>query len=67
MTETAIGNLGKEICQDKDPYRNFEECGVIDAQINSLIAMYLKLNLNPRTHGMSICIYSFPDNYVFLP
>ncbi|KAF8228661.1 hypothetical protein L208DRAFT_1221616, partial [Tricholoma matsutake] len=26
--ETAIGNLSKEICQDKDPFQNLEERGV---------------------------------------
>jgi hypothetical protein len=65
--ETAIGNLGKEIRQDKDPYRNLEERGVIRAQINSLMSMYPKLDINHDKHGMSIHAHSFPDKYAFLP
>lgn len=68
--ETAIGNLGKEIHQDKDLYRNLEERGVIRAQINSLKAMYPKLDMNYGAHGMSTIhrfSHGFPDNYAFLP
>ena len=35
--EATIGNLGKEIGQDKDPYRNLEERGVLRAQLGSVI------------------------------
>ncbi|KAI0282450.1 hypothetical protein BC826DRAFT_921758 [Russula brevipes] len=65
--ETAIGNLGKEIRQDKDPYRNLEERGVIRAQINSLMAMYPTLNINYGAHGLSIHAHEFPDGFAFLP
>ena len=65
--ETAIGNLGKEIRQDKDPYRNLEERGVIRAQINSLMAMYPKLDINYGAHTLSIYAHSFPGGYAFLP
>ena len=65
--ETAIGNLGKEIRQDKDPYRNLEERGVLRAQINSLMAMYPKLDINHGAHGLSIHAHGFPDGYAFLP
>ena len=65
--ETAIGNLGKEIRQDKDPYRNLEERGVLRAQINSLMAMYPELDINYGAHGLSIHARAFPDGYAFLP
>jgi hypothetical protein len=65
--ETAIGNLGKEIRQDKDPYRNLEEHGMIHAQINSLMAMYPKLDINFGAHSLSIHAHGFPDGYTFLP
>ena len=62
--ETLIGNLGKEIQQNKDPYRNLEEHGMIHAQINSLLAMYPRLDIKRGMHGLS---KSFLDGYVFLP
>jgi Transposase family tnp2 len=65
--ETAIGNLGKEIRQDKDPYRNLEERGVIRAQINSVMAMYPKLDINYGADDMPIRAHCFPDKYAFLP
>lgn len=37
--ETAIGNLGDEIRQDKDPYANIAQRGILRAQINSLVGM----------------------------
>lgn len=65
--ETAIGNLGKEIRQDKDPYRNLEERGVIHAQINSVMVMYPKLDINYGANGMSVHAHGFLDGYIFLP
>ena len=65
--ETAIRNLGKEIHQDKDPYHNLEEHGVIHAQINSLMAMYPKLDINYAAHTLLIYAHSFPGGYAFLP
>lgn len=65
--ETAIGNLGKEIRQDKDPYRNLEERGVLRAQINSLMAMYLSLDINYGLHGLPTHAHGFPNGYAFLP
>jgi hypothetical protein len=65
--ETAIGNLGKEIRQDKDPYRNLEERKVMHAQINLLMAMYPKLDINYGAPGLSLCAHGFPDKYAFLP
>jgi hypothetical protein len=37
--ETAIGNLGEEIRQDKDPYANIAQRGLLRTQINALVAM----------------------------
>ncbi|KAF5379709.1 hypothetical protein D9615_005670 [Tricholomella constricta] len=37
--ETAIGNLGEEIRQDRDPYANIAQRGILRAQINSIVAM----------------------------
>jgi hypothetical protein len=37
--ETAIGNLGEEIRQDRDPYANIAQRGLLRAQTNSLLAM----------------------------
>lgn len=37
--EIAIGNLGNEIHQDRNPYANIAERGILRAQINSIVAM----------------------------
>jgi hypothetical protein len=65
--ETAIGNLGKEIRQDNDPCCNLEEHGVLRAQINSVMAMYPKLDINYGAHSLSTHAHYFPDKYAFLP
>ena len=43
--ETAIGNLGEEIRQDRDPYSNVAERGVLRAQVNSVQAIFPHLHL----------------------
>ena len=43
--ETAIGNLGEEIRQDRDPYANIAQRGVLRAQLNSILAMFPNLDL----------------------
>ena len=65
--ETAIGNLGREIRQDKDFFRNLEERGVLRAQINSVMAMYPKLEINHGVQRLSIYAHAFPNGYAFLP
>ncbi|KAF8226798.1 hypothetical protein L208DRAFT_1498218 [Tricholoma matsutake] len=65
--ETAIGNLSKEIRQDKDPFWNLEEHGVLHAQINSVMAMHPKLDVNYGASTLSIYVCAFPDGYAFLP
>ena len=64
--ETAIGNLSKEIHQDKDPFWNLEEHGVLHAQINSVMAMHPKLDVNYGASTLSIYACAFPDGYAFL-
>ena len=44
--ETAIGNLGDEIRQDRDPYANVAQRGVLRAQLNSILAMFPRLDLD---------------------
>jgi len=44
--ETAIGNLGDEICQDRDPYANIAQRGLLRAQLNSILMMFPQLNLD---------------------
>lgn len=41
--ETAIGNLGAEIRQDRDPYANISQRGILRAQLNSISAMFPQL------------------------
>ena len=49
--ETAIGNLGNEIRQDRDPYANIAQCGVLRAQLNSILAMLPHLSLHDTEMG----------------
>ena len=65
--ETAIGNLGREIRQDKDFIRNLEERGVLRAQINSLMAMHPKLDINHGLPRLSNYAHAFPNGYALLP
>ena len=44
--ETAIGNLGVEIHQDRDPYANIAQWGILCAQLNSILAMFPHLKLH---------------------
>jgi len=43
--ETAIGNLGKEVRQDRDPYANISQRGILRAQMNSIRCMMPHLDL----------------------
>ena len=43
--ETAIGNLGEEIRQDRDPYANIAQRGILRAQLNSILALFPDLDL----------------------
>ena len=48
--ETAIGNLGAEIRQDRNPYANLAQQGILCAQLNSLLAMFPQLNLSRNSN-----------------
>lgn len=43
--KTAIGNLGDEICQDRDPYAIIAQRGVLCAQLNSILVMFPHFDL----------------------
>ena len=43
--KTAIGNLGDEICQDRDPYAIIAQWGVLCAQLNSILVMFPHFDL----------------------
>lgn len=68
--ETAIGNLGREVRQDRDIYANLTQRAVIRAQVNSVCARFprIKFELGGTTGtSHSICIREFEDGYAFLP
>jgi hypothetical protein len=46
--ETAIGNLGREIRQDRDLYANLTQRAILRAQINSLQARFPGIQLELR-------------------
>ena len=43
--ETAIGNLGAEIRQDRNPYANIAQRGILRAQLNAILAMFPNVKL----------------------
>ncbi|KAH8987487.1 hypothetical protein EDB86DRAFT_2808878 [Lactarius hatsudake] len=60
--ETAIGNLGREIRQDRDLFANLTQRAIIRAQVNSLQARYPRIKIEVYSRGGS----SLPNNaYVF--
>lgn len=63
--ETAIGNLGNEIRQDKDPYANIAQRGLIRAQLNTLQAKYPELKSSKDT--IPPLSRDFGDGYILLP
>ena len=66
--KTAIGNLGKEICQDCDPYANIVQCGVLRAQINLVQALYCDLPIGQRDpNWLPDRARDVGDGYALLP
>jgi hypothetical protein len=66
--ETAIGNLGREICQDRDMFANLTQRAVIRAQINSLCARFPRIRF--ELDDESSCSHNtrkFDGGFVFLP
>ncbi len=70
--ETAIGNLGCEIRQDRDLYANLTQQAILRAQVNSLHARYpaLILDLTPNLDStLPSGAHEFTESkgYIFLP
>ena len=64
--ETAIGSLGEEIRQDRDPYANISQRGILRAQTNAIKYMLPELDFefNPT---QSIYSVHAGDGYALLP
>jgi hypothetical protein len=67
--ETAIGNLGQEIHQDRDLYANLAQQAILRAQVNSLQARFphIKVEVHLRTGSClpnNACV--FESGYAFL-
>src|SRR6201996_7798528 len=70
--ETAIGNLGREIRQDRDIYTNLTQRAVLRAQLNSVRARFPQIQLEfsdpPSLSGSSNArMFSGYDGYILLP
>ena len=70
--ETAIGNLGREIRQDRDLYANLTQRAILRAQINSLRARFPEIQLefnDPASSSITsnACVFENYKGYVFLP
>ena len=68
----AIGNLGREIWQDRDIYSNLTQCAILCAQINSLQARFPDIKLefpDPTPSTLSGNAHTFDgyNGYVLLP
>jgi hypothetical protein len=63
--ETATGNLGDEIRQDKDPYTNILVRGVLQAQLNSILAMLPNLKLK-KDDGLPLGAKDLGNGYALL-
>ena len=63
--ETAIGNLGNEIRQDRDPYANIAQRGVLRTQINSILAMLPHLSLD-KSNSLPRGAKDLGHDYIFL-
>jgi hypothetical protein len=63
--ETAIGNLGDEIRQDKDPYTNIALCRVLHVQLNSICAMLPHIKLK-KDDGLPLGAKDLGNGYALL-
>jgi hypothetical protein len=68
ILETAIGNLGQEICQDRDIYANLTQRAILHAQVNSFRARFPRIQVEVH-RGASSCAREFEDcpGYALLP
>ena len=68
--ETAIGNLGREIRQDRDLFANLTQRAVLRAQVNSLCARFPQIKFvmgSSSDPSRSTHVREFEGGYVFLP
>lgn len=68
--ETAIGNLSREIRQDRDQFANLAQRAVIRAQVNSLCAQYPRIKFEVGSSAgtsNSSRISEFEGGFIFLP
>ncbi|KAH9159369.1 hypothetical protein EDB89DRAFT_1887518 [Lactarius sanguifluus] len=68
--ETAIGNLGREIRQDRDLFANLTQRAVIRAQVNSLCARFPRIKFevgSVKKSSHSVRTREFEGGYIFLP
>jgi hypothetical protein len=69
--ETAIGNLGREIRQDRDLFANLTQQAILRAQINSLQARFPGIRFDVRGRGTSLptgaCLFEGCRGYALLP
>ena len=66
--ETAIGNLGHEIRQDRDLFANLTQRAVMRAQVNSLCACFPQIEFDiGRRSSQSSHRCEFEGSFVFLP
>ena len=71
--ETAIGNLGREIRQDKDLYANLTQRAILRAQLNSLQARFPGIRLDLREQRgetflpTGACEFDTCPGYALLP
>ena len=70
--ETAIGNLGREIRQDRDLYANLTQRAILRAQVNSLQARFPGVKLELKGSSVSVPtnrtrVFDSAPGYIFLP
>ena len=69
--ETAIGNLGREIRQDRNIYANLTQRAILRAQVNALRARFpeIQLEYDDTTSSLSgnTRVFDGYDGYVMLP
>lgn len=62
----AIGNLREEIRQDHDPYANIAQCGVLHAQLNSVMAMMPELKMGETDSALPHGAKDLGEGYTLL-
>ena len=70
--ETTIGNLGREIRQDRDLYANLTQRAILRAQVNSMHARHPNVRINFRGSSedslpTNSLVFEESPGYIFLP